>query len=130
MVIQVINIASGFILAAPKLKEFGAKAEIDTVHAKLSAYSGALGVATLVLGILALIERMGLANFPIPMFGASYPQALPAIAVGLILSAHLFEAHKEIHDVILKLKVYEIGIGVAAILSGAGSLLFGCLVCY
>lgn len=130
MVIQVINIASGFLLAAPKLKEFGAKDEIDALHAKLNAFSGTLGVVTLALGVLALIERMGIMSFPIPMFGSSYPQALPAIAVGLILSAHLFESHKEIHDVIMKLKVYEIAIGVAALLSGAGSLLFGCLLCF
>ena len=130
MIIQIANIVSGFVLAAPKLGELGAKERVSEIHARLAGFAGTIGVVELVLGLLALIERMGLVSFPIPMFGASYPQALPAIAVGLILSCHLFESHKEIHDLIVRLKVYEVSLGFCAMVSGAVSLLFGCILCY
>lgn len=129
MVIQTTNIIAGFLLAAPKLKQFGAKEQVEAMHGKLLAFSGVIGVAELVLGVLALIERMGLAYFPIPSFGSSYPQALPAIAIGLILSAHLFEKYPEIREVIGKLKVYEVSLGILGIAVGLGSLLFGCVLC-
>ncbi len=50
MVIQTANIVAGFMLAAPKLKEFGASKEIASVHEKLSTFAGAIGVMELVLG--------------------------------------------------------------------------------
>jgi hypothetical protein len=129
MVIQTTNIIAGFLLAAPKLKQFGAGEHVEAMHGKLLAFSGTIGVIELVLGILALVERMGLAYFPIPMFGSSYPQAFPAIAIGLILSAHLFEKYPAIHDFIAKLKVYEVSLGILGIAIGLGSILFGCILC-
>lgn len=129
MVIQTTNIIAGFLLAAPKLKQFGGGEHIEALHGKLLAFSGMIGVIELVLGVLALIERMGLAYFPIPSFGSSYPQALPAIAIGLILSAHLFEKYPIMRDFIMKLKVYEVSLGIFGIVVGLGSLLFGCVLC-
>jgi hypothetical protein len=129
MVIQTTNIIAGFLLAAPKLKQFGGGEHVEVIHGKLLAFSGTIGVIELVLGVLALIERMGLAYFPIPMFGSSYPQALPAIAIGLILSAHLFEKYPAMRDFITKLKVYEVALGIMGIAVGLGSLLFGCVLC-
>jgi hypothetical protein len=129
MVIQITNIIAGFLLAAPKLKQFGGGEHIETVYGKLAAFSGTIGVIELVLGVLALVERMGLAYFPIPMFGSSYPQALPAIAIGLILSVHLFEKYPAMRDFITKLKVEEVSLGILGIAVGLGSLLFGCVLC-
>ncbi len=129
MLIQTTNIIAGFLLAAPKLKQWGGGEHVEGMHEKLLAFSGVIGVIELVLGVLALIERMGLAYFPIPMFGSSYPQALPAIAIGLILSAHLFEKYPTMHDFITKLKVYEIALGLLGIAVGLGSILFGCVFC-
>jgi hypothetical protein len=129
MLIQTTNIIAGFLLAAPKLKELGGREQVEAMHGKLLAFSGTIGIIELALGILALIERMGLAYFPIPMFGSSYPQALPAIAIGLILSAHLFEKYPAIRDFITKLKVYEISLGLLGVTVGLGSILFGCVLC-
>ena len=129
MIIQIFNIISGFILAAPKLKEFGAKEHIETAERKLSPFAGTIGIIELILGLLALIERMGLAYFPIPQFGSSYPQALPAIAIGLILAASTFEKYSAVTNFIATLKEYAVWIGIMGILVGLGSLLFGCVLC-
>ena len=129
VVIQVANIVSGFMLAAPKLQEFGAKEKIANIHAKLGRFTGIIGVIELILGVLALIERMGLAYFPVPDFGASYPQSLPAIAMGLILSGNIFAGFPAIQKFTSKLTKYAVPIGMTGIAVGLGSLLFGCPLC-
>ena len=132
MVIQLSNIVAGFILAAPKLKALagaGAKEHVEAAQAKLSGFQGTIGIIELVVGVIALIERLGITYFHIPSFGSSFPQAFTAIAIGLILSANLFEKNPTMHDVITKLKAHSEWIGVAGIAVGLGSILFGCFLC-
>ena len=81
------------------------------------------------LGVLALLTRMGLLVLHIPNFGASYPQALPAILAGLVMSSQYFDAMPGVSAQIAKLKPNEVWIGVAAITTGVVSLLFGCVLC-
>lgn len=123
MIIQTANIVSGFLLAAPRIKEWGAKEHIEKAESALNKFRGAIGLVELVLGFLALIERLGFVYFFIPSFGSSFPQAIPAIAIGAILSAHLFERFPAVHNIIAELKAYEIWIGIVGILVGLGSLL-------
>ena len=129
MIIQLTNIATGFILAAPKLQEYGGKKQIETIINKLSPYLNTLGIVELVIGIVALIERMGIVYFHIPDFGSSYPQALPAIAIGLIMSANYFKKYPSATNFITSLKAYSVWIGLTGILVGLGSILFGCVLC-
>jgi hypothetical protein len=129
MVLQTANIISGFLLAAPTLAGFGAKEQVEKMHNVLLPFQSTIGIIELVLGILALIERMGIVWLHIPNFGSSYPQAIPAILVGLLLSAKFFESVPSVKEQIAKLAPYGGWIGIAAFASGLNSLLFGCWLC-
>lgn len=128
MILQLANIVCGFLLAASRLKEFGARETIEKLEAALSPYRARLGLAELILGILALVERLGVLHVPIPEFGSSFPQALPAIAMGLVLGADYFAKYPDIHARISQLKEHAEWIGILGIAVGLGSLLFGCFI--
>ena len=130
MIIQSANIISGFVLAAPKLKEWGGKEYVEAVSMKLNPFSAIIGGVELLLGLLALFERMGFFYLHVPDFGSSYPQALPAIAIGLILSASYFSGYPSVMKIISELKKYAVWIGIMGIVSGLNSILFGCQLCY
>ena len=129
MILQLANIISGFILAAPLLATWGGRAFIDKALHALAPLTSAIGVVELVLGIIGLLERAGLLRFYIPHLGASYPQTIPAILVGLILCAPYFIKTSGINAIIEKMKPYREWIGVMAIVSGLNSILFGCWLC-
>ncbi len=123
MIIQITNVAAGFVLAAPKLKTFGAKEQIENLEQKLTTFRGTIGVVELVLGVIAFLERFGILWLDIPFFGASYPQALVAVVMGLILSANLFEKYPVFHEKIKILKENAEWIGLAGIAVGLFSII-------
>lgn len=129
MILQLANIISGFILAAPMLAAWGGRAFIDKALHALAPLTSAIGVVELVLGVLGFLERAGLLRFYIPHLGASYPQTIPAMLVGLILCASYFSKMSGMSAMIDKLKPYQEWIGVMAIVSGLNSILFGCWLC-
>jgi hypothetical protein len=133
MILQTANIISGFILAVPKLKSHEATREhVERVATRLEPFKEKIGLVVLVLGVLGLLTRIGLIYPHIPMFGASFPQSLPAIAIGLILSQSFFKKYPALDSFIMKLRPHQIAIGIVGMASGVGSLLFGCalpLVC-
>lgn len=122
MIIQVSNIVSGFVLASPKLKELGGKETIEKAESSLNKFRGTIGLIALVLGITALLERMQF-EMPIGLLGSSYPQAIIAIVIGLILSARLFAGYPAIQSIIKQLSGYAEWIGIAGIVVGLYSLL-------
>lgn len=128
MVIQVVNIAAGFLLAAPKIAEHRASTGADSAARLLGPHQATIGYAALAFGVIALIERMGILYLGLPLFGSSYPQALPAIASGLVLAESDLSRFSWLRPVMDRLRRYASIIGVAAMLSGAGSLLFGCVL--
>ena len=129
MIIQLTNIVAGALLAAPKVAEWGAKDVAHTYERVLAPYARVIGAIELGCGILALIERMGLIWLPIPNFGASYPQAIPAILVGLILCAGYFSKVAALKQFVDMMEPYKAWIGIAAFASGLNSILFGCWLC-
>ena len=129
MIIQLTNIVAGALLAAPKVAEWGAKDVAHTYERALAPYARVIGAIELGCGILALIERMGLIWLPIPNFGASYPQAIPAILVGLILCTGYFSNITVLQQLVEKMEPYKAWIGIAAFASGLNSILFGCWLC-
>ena len=129
MIIQLTNIVSGALLAAPKVGEWGAKDATQTFEHTLLPYARVIGAIELGCGILALTLRMGFIWLPIPNFGASYPQAIPAILVGLILCAGYFSKIDIIRKLTTALEPYKAWIGIAAFASGLNSILFGCWMC-
>lgn len=129
MIIQIANIVSGFALSAPKLAEFGAREAIEKIHAFLTPYLTTIGIAECVIGALALFDRMGILNLPLYNFGSSYPQAIPAILMGLLLASSTFEKNAHISSFIEKLKAHQTLLGFIGIAVGLGSLLFGCPLC-
>ncbi len=131
MVLQTANIVGGFLLSASTLKTFGAKEYIEKGEGFFAPFRSIIGVAILVLGVIGLIQRLGLIYINIPFFGlgASYPQALPAIAMGLLLASHLFEKFPGLHSLIEKMRPYEGWLGIYAILTGLVSIFYGCVLC-
>jgi hypothetical protein len=133
MILQLTNIVSGFILSAPKLKELvgGKGAEhIVAAEAKLNTFRGTIGIIELVLGAVALVDRLGILF--IGGIGASFPQAFAALACGALLAPHLLEKYPAMKSLVEKMKPYEVWIGLAALAIGLGSMLFGCIspICY
>jgi hypothetical protein len=59
--------------------------------------------------------------------GSSFPQALPAIAVGLVLGYPLLKQFGFLDGLVGMLSRYKTAIGFIAIACGLGSLLFGCI---
>jgi hypothetical protein len=124
MIIQITNIVSGFVLSAPKLKELvgGKGAEhIVAAETKLNAFRGTIGIIELVLGAVALIERLGI--FYGSGIGSSFPQAFAALACGALLAPHLFEKYPKIQAHVEKMKPYAVWIGLGALAIGLGSIL-------
>jgi len=133
MILQIANIVSGVILAAPGLKEHGGRAFLEKVEHETAPLRENIGVITLVFGIIGLIDRMNFISFYIPNFGSSYPQAIPAILTGALLALPKLERYPAIATQVKKLLPYTFGLGLISLASGLGSLLFGCimpLVCH
>lgn len=125
MIIQTANIISGFMLAAPELKKIGANEQIGKAEGFLNTWAKPIGIIELVLGIIALVERVSYSNF-IPYYynyGASYPQAIIAILMGLLLASHLFSKNQFIREKIAMLRPYSAGIGIVGILIGLFSII-------
>ncbi len=126
MLMQYLNIAAGIVAALPLARQ---AVSADLIR-KITSYAGAIGIIMLIFGALALLERIGVVWIGIT--GSSYPQALAALLVGFALAPHLFQKWSAIHSYIKILAHNAAWIGVAAIVIGLGSLMFGCIapICY
>ncbi len=127
MIIQIANIISGFLLAAPQLKTLVKNKQvvgnISSVESTLSKWSRPIGIIELVLGVIALIERVTYATIvPFYYYGSSYPQALIAILIGLLLASHLFDKNQFIREKIVLLRPYSALVGILGILIGLFSI--------
>ena len=126
MILPIANIISGFVLGAPKLKEWFAKKDIENAEASLNKFRGKIGVIILVLGVVGLIKRMSLFGIMYDWswhYGSSYPQALIAIVMGLILCANFFTKWPSLHSRIVEMNKYSEWLGILGILIGIGSLI-------
>jgi len=110
MIIQITNIAAGAAIVVQK------QLAITPENQKT------IGLIELVVGLVALISRIGL-PLPIPVLGASFPQAIVAILMGLLLAQSFFEPYPQIRSLIASLKPYEMWIGAIGIVVGLVSLL-------
>ena len=126
MILPIANVISGFVLGAPKLKEWFAKKDIERAETSLNKFRGKIGVIILVLGIIGLIKRMSLFGIMYDWswhYGSSYPQALIAIIMGLLLCANFFAKWPSLHTRIVKLNEYSEWLGILGMLVGIGSLI-------
>lgn len=124
MIIQTANIISGFLLAAPELKKLGASEQIGKAETFLSSWSKPIGVIELILGVIALVERVTYATIvPFYYYGSSYPQAIIAILMGLLLASHLFEKNQFVREKIVMLRPYSAVVGIIGILIGLFSII-------
>lgn len=128
MIMQILNIVCGTLLAAPKLKEWGLGSIVAPLENWLVGAREKLGLTMLVLGALALLDRLGVWNVPIPEFGASFPQALPALALGLLLASDLAGKYPVLARIRGKLEPVSVGFGLLGMAVGLGSLVFGCFI--
>ncbi|MFM2357642.1 MAG: hypothetical protein RJA61_379 [Candidatus Parcubacteria bacterium] len=129
MIIQTVNIVSGFLLAAPQLKTFTKSDQligsINSAESALAKWSKLLGVMELILGVIALVERVSYSSI-VPYYynyGSSYPQAIIAILMGLLLASHLFEKNQFVREKITLLRPYSAVIGIVGILIGLFSII-------
>jgi tetrahydromethanopterin S-methyltransferase subunit C len=123
MILPIANIVSGFVLAAPKLKTLGMAKDIETAEGKLNRFRGTIGLVILVLGLIALLVRANIFNFYVPYLWSSYPQAIIAILMGLILSMNFFVKYNAIHQRIVILERHAEWIGILGILVGLFALI-------
>ncbi len=128
MIIQIANIGAGFVLAAPKVKEYVGKHEIERFLRVIAPYQNHVGLIELGIGIIALMTRAGITNFHISDFGASYPQAIPAILMGAVIATGFFDRYPKAKEYINKLEPYRTELGFLGIAVGVGSLMFGCVL--
>lgn len=85
-----------------------------------------IGIIILVLGVVGLLKRMSLFGMMYGwswQYGASYPQSLIAIAMGLLLCANFFAKWPALHGKIVEMNKYSEWIGILGILVGVGSLI-------
>ena len=117
MILQIINIASGVVGASSLIKDNVTHADTHNALDAMRPYEARIGVATAVFGL--------------PL-GSSFPQAIPALLLGLALGTLYFERIEFLKKPITFLLPYRQSLGLIAIACGLGSLLFGCalpLVC-
>ena len=124
MILQIVNIGAGALLTSTVIKKHVPSAE--NFFTKVQPYEAGFGVVVLVLGVMGLLQRLGIFYFSFSL-GASFPQALPAIASGLLLGAPLLSRYAAFKTASDKLQEYSTYVGMICILVGLGSLLFGCV---
>lgn len=129
MIPQLVNIIAGFILGSPKLKEWGGKGFFEKIEKLLHPYTTPIGWATLIVGVLALLDRLDITIISRSLIDGSFPQAIPLILIGLILLKNFFKKYSKANEIIIKIEPYQIWIGLWGILAGLVSILFGCPVC-
>ncbi len=126
MIIQLANILGGVLIAAPFISRTFAHRSVDDILKRFSLYEAEIGIGVLVIGILALIERLGIFFFGIHL-GSSFPQALPAIAIGIVLGYPLMKQLDILTSLYTALERHKTIIGLIGIAAGLGSLVFGCI---
>lgn len=128
MILQIANIVAGFVLALPGLKNWGGKESLEKIEANVHSMKENIGLVTLVLGLIGLVDRTNIISFHIVDFGSSYPQALPTILTGALLALPKLERFPAIATQVKKLLPYTFGLGLLSMAVGLGSLLFGCIM--
>jgi len=125
MLLQVMNIIAGFLLAAPKIMEFGAKDIVKKAEKNLRPFEGLIGWVVLILGVVMLVQRMTLTSALYWYYsGSSFTQAIPAILMGLILLGDFFKKQKGFERFIKDIEPFKIWIGFWGIAAGLFSILF------
>lgn len=125
MVLQLANIIGGALLSSTFIKEKVKSPQLDALFAKAAPYEAGVGVVVFVLGVVGLIQRFGVFYV---FSGASFPQAIPAILVGLLLGVPFLGHYAFLKKATDALTPYATWIGLLGILCGLGSLLFGCIL--
>ncbi|MEK9173922.1 MAG: MotA/TolQ/ExbB proton channel family protein [Patescibacteria group bacterium] len=128
MLLQLLNILMGVVVALPGLQKRGLIQAQTEFEGKISSYVPTLGLIGLVAGVIGFLIRIDLLPIFISSLGASYPQAIPAILLGLLLAAPHFQKYQLLKQVSDKIRPYAFEIGIIGIACGLGSLLFGCIL--
>lgn len=126
MILPIANIVVGFLLSAPKLKEWFLKQNIESAEASLNKYRTPIGVIILILGIVGFLKRMSWAGIMYEWswnYGSSFPQSIIAIIMGLVLCANFFSKWSSIHSRVVAMSRHSEWIGIVGIVIGAGSLI-------
>ncbi len=129
MILQTLNIVSGVALGAPKLKEWIGGEHIEKAERAIMKYREPLGLAMIVLGITGFLIRLNVIDLFFAPLGASYPQTIPAILMGILLYGDKLQRFPFMRSIIAALRPHEAIIGIIGIAVGLGSILFGCLIC-
>ena len=118
MILPIVNIIAGFVLAMPRFKNWFAKQSIEAAEVRLNKSRVTIGVVTLILGIFGIIKRSTFMYEWSWHYGSSYPQAIIAIVIGLLLAIDLFKNKPTIHVHIAQVNKYGDWIGIIGIVAG------------
>jgi hypothetical protein len=125
MILPIANILAGFLLAAPKLKEWFLKQHIESTEGTLNKFRAPIGIIILLLGIVGLIKRMSLFGIMYEWswhYGSSFPQGIIAILMGLLLCANFFSKWPTLHVRIMGVSKYGEWLGILGILVALSAL--------
>lgn len=128
MLLQLLNIVMGLLAALPGLQKRGWMQSQTEFEGKISPFVPMIGLVGLVIGVIGLLVRAGLLPIFIYSSGASYPQAIPAILLGILLATPYLQKYDFLKKASAKIQPYAFEIGIIGIACGLGSLLFGCIL--
>ncbi len=128
---QIVNIGGGALLSSSFIKEKLTSQNVNEFFEKVRPYETKVGVGLVILGLIALLERLGVFYLGLNL-GSSFPQAIPAIISGLLLGAPYFERFGFLKGLLTTLSSHKTAIGLITVACGLGSILFGCIapICY
>lgn len=128
MILQLCNIVAGLVLAAPELKRFGQPDLWEKIIVSTAPWKTGIGYAALGLGAIGLLTRLNILPAFIPDLGASFPQSLPALAIGALLLKEKLGQFPVLARPLQQLAAQTLPLGLAGVAAGLGSLLFGCFI--
>lgn len=121
MLIQLTNIASGLILLTPELQKINAlKSFGNDLHRLAAPHLKWIGIAEFALGIVALLDRMDIIHTNL---WSSYPQAVFAIPMGLLLASNFFHKYDIARSAINAIQPYKAYVALGGIIVGLNSIL-------
>ena len=122
MIIQIANLVSGFVLSGSLLGEIkGLRETVVRAERMLSPYKRLLGVVEFTLGVLQLLDRADVIF--VSFLTGGFPQALLAVALGILLAGSLLDRIPGIRLLHKLLLPYGQAIGVLGMLVGLSAFL-------
>ena len=120
-IIGIFNLLSGLILSAKLFEGIVSKEFVHKFLSKVGHYRKIIAQIDIVIGIVALINRLNILD--VWFIHGGFPQIIVILAVGLTLGSELTRGFPAVHNFVVKnLDPYKEYVGVVGILFGLYSI--------